>query len=57
MSKCCNKPKVNLPKTCVCPVPKKEPAEVPDIMNSILSPNVEAEASEVRNDIDQEDNE
>ena len=52
MSKCCNKPKVALPKTCVCSTQKKETPPAPDI----LDPNVEAEASEVRGEEDQEKN-
>ncbi|MCQ8211320.1 hypothetical protein NON08_01885 [Cetobacterium somerae] len=50
MSKCCNKSKVELPKTCVCSTEKKETPPAPDI----LDPNVEAEASEVRNEDDKE---
>ena len=50
MSKCCNKPKVDLPKTCVCSTEKKESPKAPDI----LDPNIEAEASEVRDEDDKE---
>lgn len=52
MSKCCNKPKVELPKTCVCSTKKKETPPALDI----LEPNVEAEASEVRDEEAQEKN-
>lgn len=50
MSKCCNKPKVDLPKSCVCSTEKKETPKAPDI----LEPNIEAEANEVRDEDDRE---
>ncbi|WP_432204980.1 hypothetical protein ACQ9ZF_03015 [Cetobacterium somerae] len=53
MSKCCNKQEVEIPKNCACSTEKKETPKAPDILN----PNVEGEASEVRDEDDKEEQE